>query len=460
MDTILIVPTVGALRNTFPIAPETYKLSRTPTSTEVTKLHTCVKANLKAITCLLPNTDDIEWAWIIQTPQEWADLFEDKIADDADYVPPPLPVLRRPGLFTIESKWSNIEITREKEAYHQQLYLHTYKTNLEKAIIKDLAVAIPSSLVSDLQDIDGCFTKTTLINLLSYLDTSFLQVIPKDIGTIMDTFRQPFDETLTLAEYCKRQQDCQADLKDTLEPISTATMIRTSYSHFLTLPHMGIACDEWETAHPSMQATTWPIFKAFFTQKFRQHHNKQSTLRDAGIANSATTDDYNAIQHQLAGVRADNATRDSLFAQMAEHNQQLSHQLHTLAHSASSNATRPPVPELTYTDGASTAMNTTLTSTDVLTMFADLHKRFDNLSATSASTRPNPNTRSRSDNRNHNRTARKYQNENYCWTHGADIHKSHTGSTCNSKATGHMDNATLTNRMGGSDKHVKLVLRN
>jgi hypothetical protein len=124
-------------------------------------------------------------------------------------------------------------------------------------------------------------------------------------------------------------------------------MIRTSYSHFLTLPHMGIACDEWETAHPSMQATTWPIFKAFFTQRFRQHHNKQSTLQDAGIANSATTDDYNTIQNQLAGVQADNATRDSQFAQIV---QQLSQQLHTLAHSASSNATRPPVPELTFFD--------------------------------------------------------------------------------------------------------------
>jgi hypothetical protein len=104
MDTILIVPTVGGLQKTFPIAPETYKLSRTPTSTEVKKLHACVKAILKAITCLLSNTEDIAWAWIIQTPQEWADLFEDKIADDVDYVPPLMPVLRNPGLFTIENK--------------------------------------------------------------------------------------------------------------------------------------------------------------------------------------------------------------------------------------------------------------------------------------------------------------------------------------------------------------------
>jgi hypothetical protein len=127
MDNILLVPTVGALQKSFPIAPEKYKLSRNPTSTEVKKLRACVKANLKATICLLPNTEDIAWAWIIQTPQEWADLFEDKIADDVGYVPPPMPVLRNPGLFTIENKWSNIEITREKETYTQNVYLYTYK---------------------------------------------------------------------------------------------------------------------------------------------------------------------------------------------------------------------------------------------------------------------------------------------------------------------------------------------
>ena len=35
----------------------------------------------------------------------------------------------------------------------------------------------------------------------------------------------------------------------------------------------------------------------------------------------------------------------------------------------------------------------------------------------------------------------------YCWTHGACAHKS---SDCRNKADGHKNNATFTNKMGGS----------
>ena len=40
----------------------------------------------------------------------------------------------------------------------------------------------------------------------------------------------------------------------------------------------------------------------------------------------------------------------------------------------------------------------------------------------------------------------------YCWTHGVTKNLRHTSSTCSRKAEGHKDNATLNNRMGGSDK--------
>jgi len=40
---------------------------------------------------------------------------------------------------------------------------------------------------------------------------------------------------------------------------------------------------------------------------------------------------------------------------------------------------------------------------------------------------------------------------NYCWTHGHRISEHHTSATCGSKAAGHMDAATASNTMGGSD---------
>ena len=40
----------------------------------------------------------------------------------------------------------------------------------------------------------------------------------------------------------------------------------------------------------------------------------------------------------------------------------------------------------------------------------------------------------------------------YCWTHGCSRNINHTSETCMSKAEGHQDSATLTNKMGGSTK--------
>jgi hypothetical protein len=39
----------------------------------------------------------------------------------------------------------------------------------------------------------------------------------------------------------------------------------------------------------------------------------------------------------------------------------------------------------------------------------------------------------------------------YCWTHGRWVSQHHTSATCGSKATGHKDNATSANTMGGSN---------
>jgi hypothetical protein len=49
------------------------------------------------------------------------------------------------------------------------------------------------------------------------------------------------------------------------------------------------------------------------------------------------------------------------------------------------------------------------------------------------------------------RTVNKPKPVNYCWTHGHRISEHHTSATCSSKAAGHMDAATASNTLGGSD---------
>ena len=43
-------------------------------------------------------------------------------------------------------------------------------------------------------------------------------------------------------------------------------------------------------------------------------------------------------------------------------------------------------------------------------------------------------------------------NKSYCWTHGRTRNNNHLSSTCINKKAGHQDDATLSNRKGGSDR--------
>ena len=58
---------------------------------------------------------------------------------------------------------------------------------------------------------------------------------------------------------------------------------------------------------------------------------------------------------------------------------------------------------------------------------------------------------------NPQQTVRQFQNDNYCWTHGHDLHENHTSATCNWPAEGHQVAATKTNHMNGSQRRAHLV---
>jgi hypothetical protein len=47
------------------------------------------------------------------------------------------------------------------------------------------------------------------------------------------------------------------------------------------------------------------------------------------------------------------------------------------------------------------------------------------------------------------RPVKKTNNDSYCWSHGYQVAKWHTNSTCNMKKSGHQDAATKIDTMGG-----------
>jgi hypothetical protein len=47
------------------------------------------------------------------------------------------------------------------------------------------------------------------------------------------------------------------------------------------------------------------------------------------------------------------------------------------------------------------------------------------------------------------RPTRTTNNDSYCWSHGFQVAKSHTGPTCNVRKAGHQETATKVDTMGG-----------
>jgi hypothetical protein len=59
--------------------------------------------------------------------------------------------------------------------------------------------------------------------------------------------------------------------------------------------------------------------------------------------------------------------------------------------------------------------------------------------------------------RNRDSTKQRYTNDNYCWTHGFNIHNTHTSQSCNFPIEGHQRKATPTNTKGGSNANKEKV---
>ena len=96
------------------------------------------------------------------------------------------------------------------------------------------------------------------------------------------------------------------------------------------------------------------------------------------------------------------------------------------------------------------------TTTEQLAMaavLAALTKKIDNFTGSTAAGGEGKSKKTK-----RTRTKIRYQNDNYCWTHGCDLSESHTTGNCNYRPDGHVEDATLQDRKGGSTKGISLVL--
>ena len=458
--------TVQELIDGFPHKPDEYAITTNPSRDEVKHVRKCIQANLapSRIPCFQPETLDQGWKFLAQRQDEWEDAhhrrkekeFRDQPVDPNVIPPitytapttfPPMPTYNNPMRLDIDATWTEKRTVREIYLHKENQEAYIWQLNLNQALTQCLKKAVPKELLMDLQDLDGVITHTPK-EILAHLEDLYDRIRPKDIDAIMKDFNTPYDANSSVVTYLGKQQECQKLLKKTAEPISEATLIRVSFGSFQLLPYMIDQCRLWEDRCDATVATpTWPDFKHFFVKKFLQHTDTQESLQSAGIANLANTDNSIAgLQEQLA------IQQQAMIAQSEARDLQVS----TLAgqllaiQQANQASTHDPSPSVSSTI-------TTSTNKEVLSVLADLAKMMESKTSIDSNDK-NGKRKRKFPKETGPRTVRRFpNNENYCWSHGADIAANHDSSNCRWRKDGHKDTATIDDRKGGSDANVKLL---
>jgi hypothetical protein len=181
----------------------------------------------------------------------------------------------------------------------------------------------------------------------------------------------------------------------------------------------GDACKEWEKQ--DILDKNWEHFKAHFTTEHRLYRKQTHTAQSAGhqAANHAHRHLQDALMAEqpeaLTMIASASATDRTTLSHLVSSNAQLATNLAEKAAAlAAANEIIRNLRAGARTRGASGTTTTTC-------------------SASSATPRARPAT----------------NNENFCWSHGYQIHEDHTSLTCTRRAAGHQEAATNTNNMGG-----------
>ena len=443
MDSTLLVPDI---RSSFTYQPSSYAIGTRPDREAVRNIRKKLTANLAVHQSDIDDSGG-DMRFIVLRLAQWRDfnlsLQQIDLTDAtavAAAVIPAVPVVASPGSLTIVPGWELADYTLAHNRHLIKKRNFTLFTRYKTAVLQDIQAAVPPSIIAQICDEDGNIQHRSPSQVLDFLENKYRRMRPKDVAAILLQFDAPYDDSLTIDEYFHRQNRLIRAMQETDEPISPARAIRTCLGHMLTLVHLKRACIKWELE----LSPTWDKFCLHFSDAVQQHEDHQDALADAGLANSAiTNDDLTRRLEEQA---------QQFYAQMAEQHAHSQTQFDALSAHLEHSSVPSEVP------GGTT--NTAASALEQQSIVAALEQRVRDLTtaatATQSTSKRSKKGRGKGRERRAPRTERRWSNTNYCWTHGCDIDDDHTSKSCIHQSPNHKTAATFTNRMGGSEANLHL----
>ncbi len=290
--------------------------------------------------------------------------------------------------------------------HDESLRLWRQYNNVNAALKQQLINAINNICIQTLQDRHTGFANVSTCELIEHLLRAYGNITPTDLAENDTRFKTAYDPSEPIETLYSQLEDAM-DYANAGDNAYTANQIvSNAYTLVFNTGMFPEACRDWRKL-PAIDKT-WTTFKIDFAEACRDCRLSQATTQTNGFhsANNAMDSFVTDTADAFANLATATASDRKLMADLAASNQTLLAQL------------------------ASKDNDISKLQAQLATCNARTPAGRDNPS------RPRP---------------RRYHNNNYCWTHGWDVHDNHTSLTCNRQADGHKQAATHSNTMSGSD---------
>jgi hypothetical protein len=401
-----------------------------------------------------------------------------------------------------------------------QQHTKTYLTcqRVEQILLSMLENAVEDTYLTGIHDPAHGFGARSIIDVFQYLFRTYGQIGPDEILANQQKLTQPVDPHQPMAILFKQIEDCQKFAAAGQVAITPQQVLKAAETLILQTGKYVSAYREWIALDPVHK--TYHNFKLRMNQEYQLQNTMTTTARDAGYhhANAAINpDDETSLAsaaHEFAAASASdraafeqltstNGVLNEQLANMAIQNQQIQQQMQQLQQHVMYMATAAPPPPAYHHQrpshghgagrgGRNRQRQHRHTPTPPTAPYQHPPPGFPPAAAPAPSSYqptyqgyqppptqppampaygqgqglppyqqppfmgstwpPQPPGPPRHPN------AKRYNNMNYCWTHGFDVSDRHTGMSCQRPASPyHQPQATRQNTMGGSQKDINRI---
>ena len=380
--------------------PELDKIHGQPTIDQILKIYKQVKQNAASVPTTLAGGQH-GFLPLVLTTEQWNNIQN---VQPFERPANPGPFAPRAGRVT------NAELAIDKSRWENRVHNYNNCQNLEATLKNQLTAAFDYDILDGLRDRTTNTLKNTIPQIIKYLFEEYGELSPEELLQKEDSVKNyVYDPNLPVSTIFNEILNLKDLYELTGSILQESDMIRYGYTILNRARIFKEYLLKWNNKPPNEK--TWDTFQQFFRKAYRDLKQVNALqIQDSTLNHTTIMEELKHHQAQSLN-QITNAFKDGIYE--------------TINHITDYEKEQDKNSDL--------SANATITS---------LQKEINEL-------KNMLNQMVRKQNQPM-QTQRKKKPRQYCWTHGWCAH---SGATCNSKADGHQDHATLENKMGGSTKY-------